>query len=161
MPAGVKVVHCPDVRLPEDMQGRGKKRYRDSKERVQSGFVSTKEVREELRGYLGEIKDLTATSFEGLKKKRFKEDKLTKLGAPPAKQQKMPFKMRMGIDKGIQRREKATIAHAKESGVVLASSIMKSKSKGKERERPRRSEDDFDVRTKKGVLHVKRPGSGR
>lgn len=143
------VVHCPEVRLPDDLKRSlsGKKRKTESEE------YSKDAIREQVGGYLREIKDLSATSFKGLQKKKYKDDILTKLGAPPPKEQKMPFAMKMGIEKGRKRRDAAIQRHSKEAGVVLPG--RKQIEKEKKSDRPNRSRDNFDVKLKKGLLHVK------
>ena len=165
------MVRCPDIRLPDDHKssssssGRKRGRSSDSEHNhlpvglgVGLGLVSSKDVKDEIRGLLGDIKGLTATSFVGLKKKKFKDDKLTKLGAPDVKQQKMPFKMKMGIEAGKARRQKAVQSQAKEAGIVLATHRKaESDSRG-----GLFTKKKFDLgdRVSKGVLHINKSGYG-
>ncbi len=155
------VVKCPEIRLPDDHKSMasasGRKRGRHfDREQLPVGLVSSKDVKDEIRGLLGDVKGLAATAFEGLKKKKYKEDKLTKLGAPEVKQQKMPFKMKMGIEAGKVRRQKAIQAQAKEGGIILATQ--------KKKEDPKRSfkrNDELGDRVTKGVLHVNKSKFGK
>ncbi len=91
-----------------------------------------------------------------MKKKKFKEDKLTKLGAPDVKQQKMPFSMKMGIEKGKKRRQAAVIREAKDAGIVLASAKREESSA----QRSFKKDDgiDFGAKVRGGVMHVKDKG---
>jgi hypothetical protein len=119
----------------------------------------------DLKALFSTVKDFSATAFTGMKKKQHKEDKLTKLGAAPVKQQQMPFKMKMGILAGRKKRDETTEKSAQESGVVLAR-VASQKVGGGQRNRtssssfqkkkPRRSGDSasIDINTKGGVLHL-------
>ncbi len=55
--------------MPSTSHMAGHKRGRDrnsrGSDRIPVGFSSSKDIKDELRGYLGEIKDLAATSFSG------------------------------------------------------------------------------------------------
>lgn len=117
----------------------------------------------DLKALFSTVKDFSATSFTGMKKKHHKEDKLTKLGAPPVKQQKMPFKMKIGILAGRKKRDEITEKNAQESGVVLARVASQKVGGGRrnssssfQKKKPRRSGDSssIDINTKGGVLHL-------
>ena len=92
---------------------------------------------------------------------KHKEDKLTKLGAPPPKEQKMPFKMKMGILEGRKKREIKSQERAKESGVVHGKKAFSSSggsSSTTKKLRGKREDFEgyggFDVKTKGGVFHL-------
>jgi hypothetical protein len=55
-------------------------------------------IMEERHKIMKSIKELAATTLTGINKKEYKEDKLTKLGAPPVAKQKIPYKMKMGLE---------------------------------------------------------------
>jgi co-chaperonin GroES (HSP10) len=132
---------------PEKIAGRKRRRdYSDDK---------NSEDKAEFIKVMQSIKDLSATSFQGMSKKKHKEEKLIALGAPKVKEQTMPFKMKMGILAGRKKRELREVNTAKESGLILPS---KAKDKSY-----KRSEDGglgLDVHTKKGILHLSKSGLG-
>ena len=126
--------------------------------------------REEISSIFTSVKDFSSSSFIGLKKKQHKEDKLTKLGAPEVKQQKMPFKMRLGLDAASKKRSIKNQLKAKESGVVLAAASKKNRNDRSRREsstnersssgrasskaRGRDESSSFGINTKGGVMHL-------
>lgn len=124
------------------------------------------EEKEEFQQIFASVKNLTATTFTGMTKKTHKEDKLTKLGALPVKQQKMPLKMKLGIVAGRERRLEKTVQRAKEDGVVLPTSVLAQLSKksnvsnsnkdyGYEMtKKERRETPDLDIKTYGGVFHL-------
>lgn len=78
------------------------------------------------------------TAFgRGASQKRAKknEDTLIRLGVAPAKQQKMPFKMRMGLLSSRAKHEKKNLARSKESGVVLPTKLKDEPKKKRDSER--------------------------
>ena len=109
----VKVVVCPTVHVPDAVRGgaahkQGQKRARgdmgwseeassyraggNNSSSSSGGGSGNKRGRfndrdrgdgHELKALFSSVKDLSATALAGLKKKEHKEDKLTKLGAPP------------------------------------------------------------------------------
>ena len=81
-----------------------------------------KTAREEINEILETVKEFNAKSLEGAKKAAHKDDKLTKLGAFPAKQQKMPYNMRLGLNAAKKKREQKNALLAKESQVQLPQS---------------------------------------
>jgi hypothetical protein len=124
------------------------------------------EEKKEFQQMFASVKDLTATSFTGMSKKTHKEDKLTKLGALPVKQQKMPLKMKLGIIAGREKRLEKTVNRAKEEGVVLPTSVIAQLSKksnvsdnnkdyGYEMtKKQKRERPDLDIKTYGGVFHL-------
>ena len=90
----------------------------------------------ELKKMIESVKDLAATTYEGMERKSYINKKS---GAAPIKVQKMPFKMRIGIKEGRERRLAKSISTAKESGVVLPTSIAnKLKSSQSSGKKPKR-----------------------
>lgn len=138
---------CPDVMLPESF----KKKASNYKGRDDKG-TKKKEEEADFESMFSSVRELGSSQLVGLARKKHKEDKLTKLGAYPAKQPTMPFAQKMGILAGRKKREGRAVEAAKQSGVVLA---RKSKQGGGERERVKKDRG-FDVHTKRGVLHLKR-----
>ena len=124
-----KIFQCPEVSVPRDIMHRSKEpKYEEKSNKsgnkrppslgaTKSDYRSSKE---EIRYMMSTIKAFNANSSTGSMKKNYKDDILTKLGAPPPKQPTMPFKMKMGILAGQKKRELMKEKGAKESGVVLA-----------------------------------------
>lgn len=90
-----------------------------------------KTAREEINEILETVKEFNAKSLEGAKKAAHKDDKLTKLGAFPPKQQKMPYNMRIGLKVAKKKREQKTALLAKESQVQLPQSYNQQNKKKK------------------------------
>lgn len=67
----------------------------------------------------GEIKEFSANDTTKSKKK-YKDDQLSKLGAPPLKAMKIPFKMKMGMINFQKKKAESELKHLKESGVVVS-----------------------------------------
>jgi hypothetical protein len=81
-----------------------------------------KSTREEINELLETVKEFNAKSLEGAKKAAHKDDKLTRLGALPPKQQKMPYAMRIGLNAAKKKREQKNAQLARESQVQLPQS---------------------------------------
>lgn len=90
-----------------------------------------KTAREEINEILETVKEFNAKSLEGAKKAAHKDDKLTKLGAFPPKQQKMPYNMRLGLNAAKKKREQKAVLLAKESQVQLPQSYNQQTKKRK------------------------------
>lgn len=126
--------------------------------------------REEISSIFADIKDYSATSFIGMKRKNHKEDKLTDLGAPPVKQQKMPFKQKIGIACAKKKHDVKNVQTARDQGVVLAAVSKKGRYDKGRREsstnpktivgrassapRGRSESSSFGINTKGGVMHL-------
>lgn len=125
--------------------------------------------RKEMDALLQEVKELNAGTFSGMAKKKHKEDVLTKLGVFEPKQQKMPFKMKLGIKHGREKRAKKNVTDARESGVVLSLSAKKAAGGKSQQQRyghddprsnspqKRRNKDDIGldtIKTKQGIFHL-------
>lgn len=118
---------CPSFRVPDRSTylNRSNKR-RPDEQSEDSGFnkrsrnAMKQSSYQEQREIMSSIREFGSQALTGMNKKKFKEDKLTKLGAPPPKQQTMPFKMRLGINAGREKRKQKQLELAKESGTVLA-----------------------------------------
>ena len=177
---------CPAVRLPsgttDKKRPRGDMGWTEDASSYDSASSSSSssngkrrlsnnsEKREEISSIFTSVKDFSSASFLGLKKKQHKEDKLTKLGAPEVKQQKMPFKMRLGLDAASKKRTLKNQLKAKESGVVLAAVSKKNRNDRGRREsstndrssygrassksRGRDESSSFGINTKSGVMHL-------
>lgn len=144
----IKTIVCGDVALPVDIKraqpwppkenrtsnststlstssfkrgfGRGPRGKKLSKEDEE--FLAKKE---ELRTYMSNIKEFNAHSQLGQSRRQFQEDRLTQLGALPVKQAKMPFKVRLRIEKAQKKRETRKLTELKESDEVVAVSVTK------------------------------------
>ena len=138
---------CPEVMLPDSF----KKKSSNYKGKDDGKYQKKKEEEADFDTMFSSVKELGSSQLIGMARKKHKEDKLTKLGAPPAKQPTMPFAQKMGILAGRKKREERAISMAKQSGVVLANKSKENK--GRERVKKDRG---FDVHTKGGVLHMKR-----
>lgn len=89
-------------------------------------------------------------------KKKSKIDLLAKLGAPPLKQQKKPFKMSMGILASEAKKAKKAIQESRESDIVLPKMAKKKKSSSK-----READAGHLVGIKGNVLNMNRGRSNR
>ena len=144
---------CPDVMLPDSFKKKASNYKGKDGQKYQK-----KEEEADFESMFSSVKELGSSQLMGLARKKHKEDKLTKLGAPPAKQPTMPFAQKMGILAGRKKREERVIVQAKQSGVVLAKSKARSEKGGRERVKKDRG---FDVHTKRGVLHLKQDMGSR
>ena len=135
----VETFKCPD--LPSSSFKTNKRRFKVQDESADNNLK--KKERLEFNEYFNEVKNY-AKSSSGKK-----EDVLTKLGLPPPKQQKMPFKMRLGINQGRKKREEKILNSAKESNLILAKTAYK-KTKIKTSSADKGLEDDV----KGGVLYI-------
>ena len=107
--------------------------------------------RAEFSAFFADAKQLGESTLRGLAGIKVKDDILTKLGVPAPKQQKMPFKMAIGIMNGRAKRLEKRLQKAKETGQVVATSLQKKKEK-------KRDVDSIgsglDGNIKGGVLHI-------
>lgn len=177
----LKVV-CPTVRLPSETSNRKRPRgdmgWNDEASTFSSStsdgskrrFSGISEKREEINDIFTSVKDFSSTTFQGLKRRHYREDVLTKLGAPAVKQQKMPFKQRVGLAAAKKKRDVKNEEKAKESGVVLATVNKKSRNDRGRREGSTNSRSTpgrassiskshtessaFGITTKSGVMHL-------
>jgi|EP01033_Poteriospumella_lacustris_P012510 hypothetical protein len=76
--------------------------------------------KEEVRSFMRTIKEFNANSELGSSRRNHQEDLLTQLGAPPPKQQKMPFKLRLKLDDARKKREERKLDELRQSGEVTA-----------------------------------------
>ena len=88
-----------------------------------------KTAREEIQELTQIVKEFNSKSFDNKNKNIYQQDKLTKLGCIPLKQQKMPTNMRIGLLKAKQKREKRINIELKESKVVTNNNKLSNKSK--------------------------------
>ena len=124
------------------------------------------ERQEEVKGLMNEVKNLSSQTLSGLKKKKNKDDVLTRLGVDEPKQQTMPFKMALGIRDGRKKRMIKEVDRSKESGVILNKSMtykaineINSSSKGNKkraREEQKERHGGLDIGTKQGVFRLKK-----
>jgi hypothetical protein len=128
-----KTVICPESRLPEGLysQKRHEKPFNTANTSIPThhlniikhkvyGNSKNYTSQRDLRLLHTEIKEFSASSSSVTGKRKAVEDKLTKLGAPPPKQMKIPFNIKLGMmkkQKLVAQREEERI---KESGVVVA-----------------------------------------
>lgn len=146
-------MYCPTTELPEDyLNSRSKKKRKHIEETDQQ----QQNERQIFQRIFKTVKEFGLTNIQTSKKKIL-DDKLTKLGAPPVKQQKMPFKMKMGILEGRKKREKRQIQEARVSGQVLST---KKKKETKVSKKSSNGQPDFDVKTRGGVLRLGNPNRG-
>jgi hypothetical protein len=156
----VITVKCPDVNVPVSFRGKRKRNSSlddddDDHARSNQSPLRGLSDREEFDKYMSEVKSLGNSTLIGEKGKKAKEDILTKLGVAPVKQQKMPFKMRLGINDGRKRRTENMLKRSKESGTIIARTLMqKATRKMDDRDRGERRRDELDSHVKGGVLHL-------
>ena len=157
----IKTYSCPVVKLPDrqSVSVNGKVKRHDWDDNRSQSFATSKKAKTqsaaaEMKDIFESIKELSSTTLQGSDRKKYKEDKLTKLGAPPVKEQTMPFKMKMGILRGRKKREERALAQAKESGVVLAKTSKKDKKKRIDDENDDSGGPDWNLATHNGVLRI-------
>ncbi len=145
----IVTVKCPEVSLPEDFK-KPRRDFGDSRrsdeERKPFGFgdkgkrkvsipgterSETMSTKEELGEYMKNIKEFNANSELGTKRRKFEEDKLTKLGALPLKQVKMPLKVKLRVLEAKNKREKRRLDELKQSHEVVANNLMPKKKKAR------------------------------
>ncbi len=125
---------------------------RDGKRKGRGG--PNNEARAEFNQIFEEVKELGRSSLTGIKGKKHKEDILTKLGAPPVKAQKMPFKMKIGLMMASEKRNRKEIEQSKESGVVLSKNKLNHKNDKKYEKRPNKDRGIDNIRTKGGIYYL-------
>lgn len=171
----VKTFLCPKDTLKPNSDARRSEKYRGGDEqpaRRRRNVKTTvqqsdrKEREDEVKGLMSDVKEVSSASYTGQRKKKHREDVLTKLGVEPTKQQTMPMKMALGIRDGRRKRMVKQIERSKESGVVLNSSmtykamndaVESSSSTTQKRKREREDRrGGLDIGTKHGVLRLKR-----
>jgi hypothetical protein len=160
----IVTVKCPEVKVPErrkrnrvdrdDISFEGEDDDRKS-ERSFKGAQQMRALsdREEFEKYFTDVKNLGSSTYTGEKGKKAKDDILTKLGVAKVKQQKMPFKMRLGINEGRKRRAENMLKKSKDSGTVIARSLMQKPLK-KLGDGSRNHREELDTHVKGGVLHL-------
>ena len=126
--------------------------YNDYKQQKEEKIL----IMEERHKIMKSIKELAATTLTGINRKEYKEDKLTKLGAPPVAKQKIPLKMKIGLEKGKEKIIKKSMEIAQASGVVLPKGYLDSlKTKKKEKVDKLASDaPNFDAPVKNGIFHL-------
>ena len=112
----VKVVHCPDIPMPKDLLKR--KAFQGGRTPQHEENTENTSTREELRGFMQDIRQFNTSMEVGKSKRKIIEDKLTVLGAPPLKPQKMPLKLKIALSNARKFREKKELDRARESQVV-------------------------------------------
>ncbi len=152
----VKEFICPTVLVPSFSKSKTALNY---KKEIPLSNKNLKHKRKiEMDQIYSEIKEFSATKTNRKSKKLYIDEKLTRLGAPPPKEQKMPFQQKMGILAGRKKRELKAKLEVKHSGVISA----KSKSKNSSKSKTTNSEDldssnpDIHPRTRRGFLIVKK-----
>jgi hypothetical protein len=88
-----------------------------------------KSTRDEINEIMESVKEFNAKSLEGGKKAAHKDDILTKLGAFPPKQQKMPYAMRLGLNAAKKKRDVKNAQLAKEAQIQLPQSFSQQNKK--------------------------------
>jgi hypothetical protein len=126
--------------------------YNDYKQQKEEKIL----IMEERHKIMKSIKELAATTLTGINRKEYKEDKLTKLGAPPVAKQKIPLKMKIGLEKGKEKRIKKSMERAQASGVVLPKGYLDSLKTKKKEKVDKLSSDapNFDAPVKNGIFHL-------
>lgn len=103
----------------KDKKGYNKSNNYKSKNNSKSNN-SNHDTREEIRGLMKNMFEYTANTLSGKNKKKFKEDRLSQLGAPPVKQQKMPFRMKMGLISARKKIEQRNIEYNKIANITTS-----------------------------------------
>lgn len=154
----VKTYKCPVISyVPSLLTGNKRKRGQQNS-LLNSNEESNADDKFKLEKYRAEVRALSDSKLKGLAGIKVKDDVLTNLGVAPPKQQTMPFKMRMGINKGRSIRTEKFIIKAKESGTVVASSLLSQQKKKKWEEPDELGMNGFDSHVKGGVLRITKKG---
>ena len=127
--------------------------YNDYKQQKEEKIL----IMEERHKIMKSIKELAATTLTGINRKEYREDKLTKLGAPPVAKQKIPLKMKIGLEKGKEKRIKKSMERAQASGVILPKGYLESLKNNKKEKKIDKTLSDapnFDAPLKKGIFHL-------
>lgn len=107
------------------------------------------------------IKKFNADELKGKERLKLKQDKLTELGAPPKKMQKVPFPIQMSRLRWKAKKDIEIKELIKQSGIVLSASSgnklltpkqQKAKKAGKSQ--VRKQEPKLGLHTKNGVFKV-------
>ena len=146
----VQTFYCPQVEVPCDMNKSSKKRRRDA-DIHEPRHNPRNKPQDDFAGLLSSVKNFSSVVLTGQSRKKFEEEKLTKLGAPPVKQQKMPFQMRIGLIAGKKKRDARKAAELKESGQIAPKSLKPSKNKSNEKK-----DRGLDIATRGGVFRIKK-----
>jgi hypothetical protein len=171
---GIEYHKCPEVSVPEKNYDRQRRdpisdSSSSGRSQVQQKKEAYKKARKTFDGYFDSVKELGKSALTGLAAKRHKSDILVELGGKAMAEQKMPFKMKMGIIQGRKNRERKKVNEIKESGEILAKSFGRKSSEtgtddgpGRGRSSGRGSSQNEDKsggpvggpRMKRGVFHL-------
>jgi len=149
MPIGVITLKCPIISAPKKSSNNNKRSNSSLEDRNSVEINASKRTKSEFEKYFEEVRNLGNSTLKGAKGVKQKDDILTKLGVPPPKQQKMPFKMRIGINEGRKKRAEKELNEAMESNLTLAKSKFQKVDKKRE---PKEKDLDSDLRG--GVLYI-------
>lgn len=115
----VKTVYCNDTSLPSHLSTNSARHRKTSPSLITPNEESLSK-KEELRSYLSDIKDFNANMEIGKTKRKIYQDKLSRLGAPPVKPQKMPLKLKIELNNARKKREKQELENFRASKVINA-----------------------------------------
>lgn len=163
--SSVKLFSCPDVRIPPSTRKRqgmdmGWELSQQEINQASQDHLKNKASKKckvtDIGRAISDVKDFSSVVLKGQSKIDYKNKKLTELGVAPPKQQTMPFKMRMAINRAKEKRGEASASAAKESGLVQSSSMKKklATSRGKKFDKKNSGNPDVNIRTKGGVFHL-------
>jgi len=172
----IQIVKCPKIVLPgedksahEPFKSYGSHRggsNRDNKKISERDKNIQERIRQRTQfdTYFSSVSELGHSALTGQARKSHKSDKLTSLGVRPEKAQTMPFKMKMGILTGKEKRQKRILNEAKQSGLVLSAralgakvsvaSLISSDGRGKGVVEKGSFNPDIDVSVRGGVLRM-------
>lgn len=147
----VTTVVCPEVALPSDLKRSFKhremggnvfsrpisssssssvstykgKNHWDKETRKLTSNEQFKAKKEELQGIMGNIKEYNAHATLGKSRRQYEEERLVALGVMPKKQDKMPLRIHLRIEKVQKVRAVKRNEELKQSDEVIASSQKK------------------------------------
>jgi hypothetical protein len=134
----IKTIVFEDTPLPEHLQRKNdsfraferRSAEREKRNVIKDDFSAKKE---ELEGFMKDIKNFNSNMEIGKSKRKIIEDKLTKLGAPPVKPQKQPLKLKIALGNFRKGRDQKRLEQAKESKVINLqfSQVLKKKKNDK------------------------------
>ena len=151
--------NIPTFICPDDSSSYRRDSFESTKRKFNS-FKKEDDKVEDIRSIYESIKEFNVNETKGKSRDKRNQEKLTALGAPPLKNQKVPFKMAMSR----LREKKSKLLRTKEllleSGVVAAKSSSQSTQKKNIKKRKLSGHDSVQpnvgLKTQNGVYHVKR-----
>jgi hypothetical protein len=117
----VKTVVCPEISLPSHLlksQSSSSSSSSRARNDVRKEPTEQGSTKEELRSMMTDIKKFNTSMEFGKTKRKTIDDKLTSLGALPAKAQRMPLKLKINLQNFRKKRDEKQLQESKASQVI-------------------------------------------